>query len=260
MALGKRLSAVVVAQDNEATIQQVLDCLVRVADEIIVVDGGSRDATVDISRSCPKVRLYHREFDGNIAVQKNFGCDQAHGDWILILDTDELLCGNAITRIPRLIRGTLCRWFKFERHWIVEHEGELCRLQSPLHHPDWQLRLFRNCPTFRYDPNGSPIHHHFPKRGRGWGRRLFDMNIQHYDLMLNDRATREAKVERYTRIDPASKDTNAMYLWEDGDSELVPVECEMQPLRPFSSAAGDPPRPSPVPSRARTALETGPTR
>ena len=64
MGIRKRISGVVVAQDNESTIRQVLGCLLAVADEIIVVDGGSTDATIDICLSFPKVRLYRRDFDG----------------------------------------------------------------------------------------------------------------------------------------------------------------------------------------------------
>ena len=89
------LSGVVVCQDNASTIGAVLDSLVPFCDEIVVVDGGSSDATREIATQRDKVRLYERRFDGH-ARQKNFGFDQALGDWILIVDTDELLGGRGL--------------------------------------------------------------------------------------------------------------------------------------------------------------------
>lgn len=224
MSLDRRLSGVLLTQDNERTVAAVLQCLERVADEVVVVDGGSRDATPDIAATRAKVRLYRRPFDGNIAAQKNFACDQALGDWILILDSDELLDEAALRAIPRLVRSPWQRWYKLRRSWLVRRDGRWFRLESPLHYPDHQLRLFRNARPFRYDLQRSPIHHNFPKEGRGWGRKLRRAHILHYDLALHDRAAREAKVERYRRLDPASERTHRMYLWEESGAALVPAE------------------------------------
>jgi len=225
-----------VVQDNARTLSPVLECLAAVADEIVVVDGGSRDGTDEIAAAHPAVRFYRRAFDGNIAVQKNFACDQAYGDWLLILDSDELLSAATLEAVPRLIRNPLASWYKFSREWLVEKDGRLWRLQSPLHHPDFQLRLFRNRPPFRYDLSRSPIHHNFPKRGRGWGRKMPRLAIQHFDLLLNSRAAREAKVERYREMDAASERTHGMYLWEDLALDLVPTEV------PVTLARSSPPQ------------------
>lgn len=232
MSLDLRLSGVLLVQDNAATVGAVLACLDQVADEIVVVDGGSRDATADIAAAHPKVRLYRRAFDGNIAAQKNFACDQALADWILILDSDELLDAAALAAVPRLIRRPWRRWYKFRRSWLVAREGSWFRVDSPLHYPDFQLRLFRNARPFRYDLGRSPIHHNFPKPGRGPGRKLRREHILHFDLALHDRAARAAKVERYRRLDPASERTHGMYLWEDSGARLVPVPPPQPGLLP----------------------------
>ncbi len=230
-----RLSGVVVTQDNADTLGRVLACLGRVCDEIVVVDGGSRDATPEIVLACPRARLYHRPFDGDLARQKNFAMDQALGEWLLVLDTDELLCPRALAAIPRLVRHPWRRWYKFARCWVAARDGRLGRVDSPLHWPDWQLRLFRNAPPFRYDPGGSPIHHNFPRSGRGPGRKLRGRHILHYDLLLQDAAARRAKVERYRRMDPRSERTHGMYLWEEAGAGLAPLPhaCrEVEPLAP----------------------------
>lgn len=223
MSLGVRLSGVLVAQDNARTIGAVLACLQPIADEIVVVDGGSSDATAELAAAADKVRLYRRPFDGDIAAQKNFACDQALGEWILILDSDELLDEAALAAIPRLVRSRWRRWYKFRRSWLVRQEERWFRVESPLHYPDYQLRLFRNAPPFRYDRARSPIHHNFPKAGRGFGRKLAREHILHFDFVLHDAAARAVKVERYRRLDPASERTHQMYLWEQSGARLTPM-------------------------------------
>ncbi|RMH04500.1 MAG: glycosyltransferase [Planctomycetota bacterium] len=218
------LSGVVVAQDNERTLPAVLHQLGRVADEIVLVDGGSRDATPDLALATPGLRFFHRPFTGNIAEQKNFALDQALGDWILILDTDELLSDPALRVVPWLVRTPGLSWVKFSRCWLVEDDQRIGHLVSRLHFPDFQLRLFRNRRPFRYDLARSPVHHNFPKAGRGIGLKLRRRPIMHFDFLLNDRAAREAKVERYRLLDSDSESTHAMYLWEDfPGAELRPL-------------------------------------
>jgi len=212
------LSGVLLVQDNEDTVDAVLDQLLSICGEVVVVDGGSRDSTPDRVLARERTRLYPRPFSGNLAEQKNFALDQALGEWILLLDSDELLCREALAGIPRWIRSPWCRWYKFARLWLLpEEKGGPPQhfLKSPRHHPDWQLRLFRNAAPFRYDLGRSPVHHNFPKRGRGRGRKQAAAHLLHFDFLLKDRAAREAKVENYRTLDPASEATHAMYLWED---------------------------------------------
>jgi (heptosyl)LPS beta-1,4-glucosyltransferase len=81
-----RLSAVVVAQNEERNIERCLRSL-RFADEVIVVDAYSEDRTAEIARSLG-ARVLSRAWDG-FAPQKQFAIDQARGDWILLVDADE---------------------------------------------------------------------------------------------------------------------------------------------------------------------------
>lgn len=217
-----RISGAVVAQDSASTLAPVLDNLATLCDEIVVVDGGSRDATVEIATARAGVRLYHRPFDGDIGTQKSFALDQCFGDWILLLDTDELLGGlsrarlRAVTRIPGL------SWCSFPRYWLVEHAGGLGYLADKPYYKDRQIRLFRNLPGFRYNASEQPTHHPFrAKTGRGLTLR--GPHLFHYALLLSDRATREAKVARYMEEEPQSSHLNRMGLWEDAGVEVRPL-------------------------------------
>ncbi|RPJ48438.1 MAG: glycosyltransferase family 2 protein, partial [Candidatus Latescibacterota bacterium] len=80
------LSVVVITRNEEAEID---DCLRSVAwaDEIVVLDSGSTDKTVEIARRRTD-RIFQAEFDG-FADQKRRATDLARGPWILNVDADE---------------------------------------------------------------------------------------------------------------------------------------------------------------------------
>ena len=214
-----KLSVMITGQDVARFVPRVLASARRVADEIVFVDGGSRDHTVEIAAREKIARIFTRPFNGNFAEQKNFGLARCRGDWILLLDSDELLGDELCEQIPKLTRSWSMRWYKIPRYWVVRDVRPLRHIASRLHYPDYQLRLFRNSPFFRY-PTNSPIHEHFPKRGRGFGRRLKRGHIFHFAIALASRAEREERTRRYEMIDPRSRETNAIYLYEQYQHEV----------------------------------------
>jgi len=110
---------------------------VSFADEILVVDSGSTDATVEIaSRSGARVITHAWE---GFAAQKNFASQQACHDWILSLDADEELNPEAQAAIQdwRVSEPSAAgyRWARRARYlgrWIL-HSGW---------YPDYKIRLF----------------------------------------------------------------------------------------------------------------------
>src|SRR2546428_8018089 len=115
------VSVLVLAQDVACFLPRLLANVQPIADEIVVVDGGSRDATADVAIREPKVRLFRRRFEGDFAAQKNFGLELCRGSWILVVDADELLSDALRVKISTLVRTPLARWYKFPRYWIVSH-------------------------------------------------------------------------------------------------------------------------------------------
>ena len=81
-----KLSVTIITLNEAEHIAAAIDSA-AFADEIIVVDSGSTDGTVDIARR-KGVVLIEREWPGWIA-QKNFAAGQARNDWIFSLDADE---------------------------------------------------------------------------------------------------------------------------------------------------------------------------
>ncbi len=81
-----KISVLIMTHNSEKTVQRTLES-VRNFDEVIVVDGGSSDTTLDILKKF-NVKILHRKFDG-FSNQRNFLIDQASNNWCLMLDSDE---------------------------------------------------------------------------------------------------------------------------------------------------------------------------
>ena len=131
-----RLSVVVVTLNEEDRIRACLESAAW-SDELIVVDAESHDKTAAIARELTD-QVFVRPWPG-FAAQKNFALAQAHGDWILSLDADELVSAPLREEITAIVEHggahagyAIPRRNVFWGRWI-RHGGL---------YPDWQLRLF----------------------------------------------------------------------------------------------------------------------
>jgi glycosyltransferase involved in cell wall biosynthesis len=102
------LSVVIITYNEEANIERTLESVrPLVSDgkgEIIVVDSGSTDRTVEIAKSFG-ARVFIEEWKG-YAAQKNSALDKANGDWILSLDADESPESELAEEIGSVVFGT----------------------------------------------------------------------------------------------------------------------------------------------------------
>ncbi|WP_079914574.1 glycosyltransferase [Paenibacillus sp. 32352] len=86
-----RLSAAVIARNEQETIEKCIRSVSNVVDEIIVIDYGSTDRTVDIVRKLPRVKLVQADWHGSYARVRNEAHAHATGDWIVWLEANEML-------------------------------------------------------------------------------------------------------------------------------------------------------------------------
>ena len=129
------LSLCVITRDAAALIADCLASAPFVGD-IVVVDSGSRDDTVEIARR-RGARVIERPWMG-FGAQKQFAVDAAMHDWVLCLDADERLTPELAASIarevsaPRAAAYALARRNRFLGRWLAHGEG----------YPDWNVRLF----------------------------------------------------------------------------------------------------------------------
>jgi len=122
-----KLTAIVTTFNEEENIRDCL-ALLRFADEILVVDSFSTDATIEIARSIPAVRLLQHEYLGN-GPQCNWAMEQASHPWALIVDADERVTRALALEIEELLgRGLRGDAYRLRREnvflgRVIRHSG-----------------------------------------------------------------------------------------------------------------------------------------
>jgi len=101
--MNARLSAILIVKDEAQDLPACLESLAGLADEVVVMDGGSTDATQEIARR-RHARVFHREFDA-YAAQKQAALEKASGDWVLSIDADERLSPQLRDEIKSVAAG-----------------------------------------------------------------------------------------------------------------------------------------------------------
>jgi glycosyltransferase involved in cell wall biosynthesis len=217
------LSVCVTTYNRGAVLPLLLANLDGVGDELVVLDSYSDDGSVELLEAHPRARLIQAPFEGHYGRYKNVVLDAAQGDWILLVDSDELLGDGLKAQLPKAIRSRWVSHYKLPRYWLAPGApGDGLRfVDADGLYPDFQTRLFRNTLAFRY-PADAAVHEHFPREGRGRGKKLKGRHLFHLDFLLADRATREAKVARYGEGSELKRKISQVYLWEDLPHRLTP--------------------------------------
>jgi glycosyltransferase involved in cell wall biosynthesis len=118
----ERLSVVVTTLNNAATLERCL-AGARVADDLVVLDSGSTDATLDIAAR-HGARVFSEPFR-DYASQKQSAIDKAAHDWVLLLDADEALTPGARAVIEAALEAPAVAGFRLPRReqmfWTFQH-------------------------------------------------------------------------------------------------------------------------------------------
>lgn len=100
MALTDKIIPLILAFNEEPNLRRTLSRLTW-AKEVLVVDSFSTDATLDICRSFPNVRVLQRVFD-TAAQQDNFGLANVGSEWVLSMDADYVLSDELLAEIKAM--------------------------------------------------------------------------------------------------------------------------------------------------------------
>ncbi|HNX44417.1 MAG TPA: glycosyltransferase [Bacteroidales bacterium] len=131
------ISAVIITFNEEKNIGRCLRSLDGIADEIIVVDSGSTDKTVEICKR-HEARVFDREFDG-FSEQKNWAGEQATCHYILSIDADEVLSEPLKKSILKVKHDCTHEAFSFNRRNY--YCGKWIRFAG--WYPDRKIRIWR---------------------------------------------------------------------------------------------------------------------
>ena len=163
-----KITATIITLNEERNIARAIESL-RCADEILVVDSGSVDRTVELAGNLG-ARVIEANWRGYSA-QKNWAAEQATHEWILSLDADEALSEALEAEIwslkktgPQYDAYTMPRLARYLGRWIL-HSGW---------HPDRKIRLYKRS---KAQWVGDFVHESVEVKGR-IGR--LESNILHF--------------------------------------------------------------------------------
>jgi glycosyltransferase involved in cell wall biosynthesis len=163
------ITAAFIALDEEENIVDFLNHIKPLVDRIVMVDGGSKDKTVELAE--PYVDMLKVvPFFGHFAEQKNIAMRNVYTDWTLFLDPDERLSEKLFKDIRNMIDQDVYDCYKFPRKQFIDGKEDTSV------YPDFQARLFRTYCRFV-----RPIHEEVV----GWkkckdGSINTGMDVMHY--------------------------------------------------------------------------------
>lgn len=134
-----KLSVALAVYNEETNLSDCLESVKDIADEIVIVDGGSTDKTVDIAKSF-NARIIPTKNLLNFHINKNKAIEAALGDWTLQLDADEVVTSELKEEIKKVISDNS----NINGYWIPRRNFFLGRfLKKGGQYPDYTMRLYR---------------------------------------------------------------------------------------------------------------------
>jgi glycosyltransferase involved in cell wall biosynthesis len=193
------LSVCMMMQNSEKTLAIALESLRDVYDELIIVDGGSKDLSCKIAASYG-ARIIHSPWKGNHSEQRNVYLQEVKTDWIFVIDSDEFIDQKTLEFLKELKnsgRAATTDNFWIARKWISPFNKSYFVSSSP-HYPDWQRRIFRYNKSIKYSGLIHESIHGLEKSGEA----LPDVCVYHSDLLIKSESQRQEKVQRYMKNNP----------------------------------------------------------
>lgn len=201
-----RISVVIIARNEEEKLPGALSSADAIADEIVVVDTGSTDATVEIAREHPRTRVLSADFE-NFGQAKQFALEAAEGDWVLALDADERVSPELAAKIRRLdANQQLVGQGGFQirrRNFILGREMTTMGFER-----DYPLRFFRR-EGARYSPR--LVHEGIELPGRRPVGRL-DEPLDHYTFGGVDHYLRKSELYSSLEIEEGGRELSAWHM------------------------------------------------
>lgn len=114
MAKNYSITAVILSRNSEKKIGDCLRSIAGWVDEIIIVDGESADNTAKIAKDF-NAKVYSHKFLGEFSAERNFGNDKASSQWVLQLDSDEIVSDNFKKKCDEILPKSGQNAFKFRR-------------------------------------------------------------------------------------------------------------------------------------------------
>lgn len=198
-----RLSLCMIVRDEERMLHGALESVRGLVDEMVVVDTGSRDRTVEIAERAG-ARVFHFPWNDDFAAARNVSLEHATGEWVLVWDADNRLPAGAAEKIRARVERVdplgvdACA---VRLHDAVDDDATADEVVSGVRRqgePALVVMLMRRAPDIRYV---GAVHESVLESvsKRGGKKAVLDVDVAHYGYVTTTRAERQ-KGERNTRL------------------------------------------------------------
>ena len=154
-----QLSLCVIAKDEGPFLAQCLASVTGLVDEIVVVDTGSSDDTIAVARRAG-ARVFRQAWENDFSAARNRSLAEARGEWILVLDCDEVLSRADHDRLRQLLAGNDADAYRMttrnysteanQSGWIASRGTIAEEKGYPGYFPTTKVRIWRNRREVRF--------------------------------------------------------------------------------------------------------------
>jgi tetratricopeptide (TPR) repeat protein len=177
------LALCMIVKDEEEMLGKCLEAVAPAVDEIIVVDTGSTDRTIEIAKS-HGAKVIEQAWTGSFSEARNTSFEHATTDWIVYLDADEVLVADDVARLKSLTRRVWREGFYLALTSFTGETGDAGAVTNSV------LRVFRNRPDYRFEGRlHEQIAHNLPTYAAGRIEQS-SVRVDHYGYLG---AVRDAK-------------------------------------------------------------------
>lgn len=188
------ITLLTLTKNEENKIQHMLQNVVSIAREIVIVDTGSTDKTVEkILAVAPNAKIHTHEFT-YFSDLLNYGIGFCTSTWVLVLDADEMIKSDAEPLLKQLIEQTAVdAWEVPRKHW---EDLEMTKWYQAVHwYPNYSPKLFKRGKILYR----APVHSVFT----GYTNKGLVTNgfhIQHFNLVYNTPEIWNEKTALYAKL------------------------------------------------------------
>ena len=137
MKIADNLTVVILTKNEEKNIVDVVQNAAQVTDDILIIDSGSTDKTVELAKQ-ENARVVYRAWDNDFAAQRNFAFEHTNKKWILYLDADERLNDELVEAIKSVVNSSARKQYSILRK--IHAFG--FKYKHGIFKPDEVLRMF----------------------------------------------------------------------------------------------------------------------
>ena len=132
------LAIAILTKNEESNIVDVIENARQCTDEILIIDSGSTDKTVELAEKLG-AKVFFRTWDNDFAAQRNFALDKTTADFILYIDADERLTSKTVAHIKKILAQDNFN-FQYKVQRKTTAFGQI--FNYGVLYPDYVLRMF----------------------------------------------------------------------------------------------------------------------